>query len=83
MQLHTFNYIDNYVNGVIYSDSYFFRLNVPYVYKFAYKYITLLNENLVYYEDRIINDVVVLTMTFISVNTCLIIFILYHAFLIT
>lgn len=58
----------------------FFRLNIPYVYKFAYKYITLLNENLVYYEDRIINDVVVLTMTFIAVNSCIILYILYNTY---
>ncbi|CAD8203797.1 unnamed protein product [Paramecium octaurelia] len=83
IQLHSFNYIDNAEEGVIFSDSLFFRLNIPYVYKFAYKYITLLNENLIYYEDRIINDVVILTMTFISVDSCIILYILYNTYLLT
>ncbi|CAD8092159.1 unnamed protein product [Paramecium primaurelia] len=83
IQLHAFNYMDNAQDGVIFSDCMFFRLNIPYVYQFAYKYITLLNENLVYYEDRIINDVVVLTMTFIAVNSCIILYILYNTYLLT
>lgn len=69
--------MDNYEDGIIYSDSLFFRLNIPYVYKFAYKYITLLNENLIYYEDRIINDIIILTMVFLGINTLVIFFLIY------
>ncbi|CAD8115189.1 unnamed protein product [Paramecium sonneborni] len=83
IQLHSFNYIDNIQQGDIFSDCLFFRLNVPYVYNFAYKYITLLNENLVYYEDRIINDIIILTMTFIAVNTSIILYILYNTYSLT
>lgn len=53
------------------------------MYNFAYKYITLLNENLVYYEDRIINDIIILTMTFIAVNTSIILYILYNTYSLT
>lgn len=50
---------------------------MPYVYSFAYEYITLLNNNLIYYEDKIINDVVILTMTFLGIYTLILGYLLY------
>lgn len=40
----------------------FFRLNLPSIYQFAQDYITLLDNNLIYFEDRIINDIVLVVV---------------------
>jgi hypothetical protein len=52
----------------------FFRLNMPTIYAFSQKYIALLNENLIYYEDKIINDIVFLVVACIVFFTLVIIY---------
>ncbi|KAM3128636.1 hypothetical protein pb186bvf_019265 [Paramecium bursaria] len=45
-----------------------------YVFQFAQKFISLLNQNLIYCEDKIINDIVLLNGIFIAVFTTLIVY---------
>lgn len=74
MTLHAFNYIDTTTSNdtnllknevilkKVVSDVVFFMLNVPSIYTFSKQYITLLNNNLLYYEDKITNDIVFFTI---------------------
>ncbi|CAD8046089.1 unnamed protein product [Paramecium sonneborni] len=78
IQIHAFNFIDNFKNITSFKDILFFRLNMPFIYQFAYKYITLLNENLVYYEEKIINDVIQITMIILALITAIIMYITFQ-----
>ncbi|CAD8137834.1 unnamed protein product [Paramecium pentaurelia] len=78
IQIHTFNFIDQFKSITSYKDVLFFRLNMPFIYQFAFKYITLLNENLVYYEDKIINDVIQITMIILGFITAIILYITFQ-----